>query len=252
MSSYVSLQGKVYFAKITGGVAGAIQWRGNVPKFDLKVNAQTINHTESSSGERTEDLRLVQTKSVMWDATIEELTADNTAFVLNGTNHEIAGETVTDRSLGTVVVGKEIMLSAYNLTSVTVKDSAGTPAVVATNKYELDADFGTIVFNDVTGLTQPLKISYTSADITATTIASSDNDEYMVFFKGINTVTGEKVALELWRNVKEPESTMPLINEALASYSVSGRCLSDLSKKNSPGLGLFGRFIKIGSPAEEY
>lgn len=248
MSEYFSLQGRVYVAPIVNGVAGPIKWRGNAPKFELTVNATTINHNESSTGERSEDLQLVQTVGVTWAATFEELTTENTALILNGETREISGATVTDQSLGTVAVGQEIIIGAYNLSAVTVKDSTGTPVVVNPAKYELDADFGTITFNDVAGLTQPLKITYTSADVTATTIASKHNTEYFIFFKGINTVTGEKVAVELWRNVKEPQSTMALINEALASYDVNGRCLSDISKKNSPDLGMFGRMVRLGLP----
>lgn len=245
MSDYISLQGEVFFAKVVNGVAGPISWRGNVPTAEIEISGDIFKHKEAWSGDKTTDLIIGGPKAVMLTMTIEELTAENKAYILNGENHDIVGEAITDRSLGTVAVNQEIILDGYNLTAVVVKDSTATPVIVDPSKYVLDATFGTIKFTDVASLTMPLTWSGVSGSAVATTIATSSLDEYMVFFKGTNTIDQKKIAVELWRTMKEPSSKFALINEQVASYDVSAECLSDRSKRNDPTLGAFGRLIEI-------
>lgn len=245
MSEYISLRGKVYLAEVINGVAGPIKWRGNMPALEVAIAGEVTEHNESWSGVDALDYIETRAQSVTWSGTMEELTPENEAFLLNGTAQQIAGGTITNRSLGTVSAGQEIMLGEYNLSSVVIKDSSATPATVDPAKYELDAPFGTVKFLDVTGLTMPLTYSATAGTASATTIGTDADKEYMMYFKGINKTTHKKVAMELWRVRKDPDSTFPLINEELASYDVSGRCLADASKFEDAKLGPFGRFIRI-------
>lgn len=83
------------------------------------------------------------------------------------------------------------------------------------SKYTLDSKFGTVVFNDVTALTMPLKATYTTGAVTQTTIASDLEEEYELFFKGINKATKKHMAVRLWRTKKSPETTFPLIHSEL-------------------------------------
>lgn len=250
---YHSYRGKVGLRKIVGGVPGEVVWRGNAPKLVLNIDADEIQHFETSSGYDTQDAKLTRKKSVMVDMTLEEMSDANVDLVLNGVTTEIGGATVTDLSLGTVAVNKEIWLGMYGLSDVSIKDSAGTPVTVNPSKYVLDADFGTLLFKDITGYTAPFKITATAATSKATTIASNFDDEYQLVFKGVNIYTNEKVVLELWRVTKSPKSQLALINEGFGSWDVTATCLSDVDKLTvDPTLGLFGRFIRVGSPAELY
>ena len=66
----------------------------------------------------------------------------------------------------------------------------------------------------------------------------------------MNIYTNEKVVLELWRVTKSPKSQLALINEGFGSWDVTATCLSDVDKLTvDPALGLFGRFIRVGTPA---
>ena len=244
-NNYMSLQGEFYLAPITAGVAGALRHLGNVPEFEIEVTADVIEHQESMTGHRSTDFTMVKTTGVNFSGQLEEVNPENLKYILSGTNHTIAGATVTDKSLGTVVANQEILLDAYNLSSVVVKDSTVTPVTVNASKYVIDPAFGTIRFTDVAGLTMPLTISYTSGAVTQTTIATDFEQEYFLYFKGINTVNNKKVAMKLWRTKKSPEATFPLIHEEFGQYQIQGQALSDISKASDATLGLYGHLVMI-------
>ena len=241
-SKYISLQGRFYLAEITNGVAGALRALGNVPEFELEIGADIVEHKESMTGQRTTDFTMVNATSVNFSGQLEEIDAENLKYILSGMNHEIATKTVTDASLGTVAVGQEIKLDGYNLTTATFKAGAET---IDASKYTLDAKFGTVTFNDVTGLTQPVLATYTTGAVTNTTFASDFNTEYKLFFKGVNTASGDSVACTLWRTKKSPEATFPLIHEELGQYSISGQALADITKQSDASLGLYGHIVTI-------
>lgn len=246
---YIYLQGKFYLSKIVNGVAGAMRFIGNVPEFEIAITADLIEHTESTSGNSTTDFTMVNTTGVEFSGQIEEINPENMEYILSGTNHEIASATVTDLNIGTVVAGDEIMLDGYNLSAVSFKDSKATPVTVDPSKYKLDAKFGTVIFNDVTGLTMPLKASFTTGAVTQTTIATDLEEEYELFFKGINKATKKHMAVRLWRTKKSPETTFPLIHNDLGQYQIQGQALSDVSKESDPALGVYGHIVTIPAAA---
>lgn len=239
---YISLQGKFYLAEIANGVAAAMRHLGNVPEFELEIGADLVEHQESTSGQRTTDFTMVKTTSVNFKGQLEEINPENLEYILSGMKSEVATKTVTDESLGTVKAGEEIKLDGYNLTQVSFKAGAAT---IATDKYVLDLVFGTVIFNDVTGLTDPILATYTTGAVTHTSLASDFEKEYELFFKGINTATGDSMAVRLWRTKKSPETTFPLIHEDLGQYEISGQALSDVSKGSDATLGLYGHVVTI-------
>lgn len=243
---YISLQGKFYLSKLTNGIAGAMRHIGNVPDFELEIGADVIEHQESTSGNRTTDFTMVNTTSVNFSGTLEEVNKENLEYIVSGTNTEVASSTVTDESLGTVVANDEIQLKGYNLSQVTFKDStSATPVTVDPSQYTLDSKFGTVIFHDVTDLTMPILASYTTGAVTHTTLANNFNEEYELFFKGINTANNKHMAVRLWRTKKSPETTFPLIHEELGQYEISGQALSEIGKESDPTLGLYGHIVTI-------
>ena len=243
---YISLQGKFYLAEIANGVAAAMRHLGNVPEFELEIGADLVEHQESTSGQRTTDFTMVKTTSVNFKGQLEEINPENLEYILSGMKSEVATKTVTDESLGTVKAGEEIKLDGYNLTQVSFKAGAAT---IATDKYVLDLVFGTVIFNDVTGLTDPILATYTTGAVTHTSLASDFEKEYELFFKGVNTATGDSMAVRLWRTKKSPETTFPLIHEDLGQYEISGQALSDVSKGSDATLGLYGHVVTIPKAA---
>lgn len=245
-NKYISLQGRFYLAKIVAGVAGELRPIGNCPEFTLEIGAEMLEHKESMTGQRTTDFSMIQTTNVAFSGQLEEVDTENLAYILSGTNHAVESATVTAKSLGTVVAGKEYKLDGYNLSAVSFTDSAAEPAVtIDPSKYTLDAVFGTVIFNDVAGLEMPIKATYTTGAVTHTTLASDFTSEYKLFFKGINTITNEKVAVTLHRTKKSPETEFPLIHEELGSYQISGQALSDTTQDADGALGLYGHYVTI-------
>lgn len=242
---YISLQGRFYLSPIVAGVVGAMRELGNVPEFSIEISAEVLEHKESMTGQRTTDFTMVQATSVNFSGQLEQIDEENLKYILSGMSHTVATQTVTAKSLGTVVVGQEIKLDGYNLTAVSFTDSSATPVTIDPSKYTLDAVFGTVAFNDVAGITSPVLATYTTGAVTHTTIASDFTSEYQLFFKGINTATGENVALTLHRTKKSPETEFPLIHEELGSYSISGQALSDPTKSADSALGLYGHMVTI-------
>lgn len=239
-NKYISLQGKFYLSEISNGVAGSMRHLGNVPEFELEITTDQVNHQESTSGQRTTDFVLTKTTGVNFKGQLEEVDEANLQYILSGMKAEIAGRTVTDQAIGTVKVGEEIKLDGYALTEVTFSAGA-TPVDKA--KYTLDSVFGTVIFNET--IAEPVTASYTTGSVSNTTIASDFNKEYELFFKGINTATGDNMAVRLWRTKKSPETTFPLIHEELGQYEISGQALSDTEKGLDRTLGLYGHVVTI-------
>lgn len=245
MSNLISLQGKFYLAKIVSGVAGTPRHIGNVPDFEIETDADVLEHTESMTGSRTVDFTMAKSKSVKFKGTLEEVNPENLAYILDGNTNAIAGGAVTDKSLGTVVAGVEIPLGGYNVTAVVIKDATATPVTVDAAKYTVDAAFGTVTFNDVTGLTMPLSASFTAGAASSVTINDATSQEYELTFRGINTVNSKKVEVKLWRTKKDPGTTFPLIHEEFGSYEINGSALSEISHAVDSELGLYGRYVTI-------
>lgn len=241
---YVSLQGKFYLSEIVNGVAGAMRRIGNVPEFEIEITADQVEHQESESGERTTDFVLVKTTGVKFKGQLEKVDEENLKYILSGTQVDVTSSQITDVSLGVVKVDQEIKLNGYNLSQVSFK--AGSTAI-EDEKYILDAVFGTVIFLEAPA--EPVLATYTTGVVKHTTIASNFDKEYELFFKGINTATGDNWAVRLWRTKKSPETTFPLIHEELGKYEISGQALSDTSKVVDPSLGLYGHTVIIPNVA---
>ena len=237
---YISLQGKFYLSEIANGVAGAMRHLGNVPEFELEITTDQVEHQESTSGQRTTDFVLTKTTGVNFKGQLEEVDEANLQYILSGMKSEVASKTLADQALGSIKAGHEIKLNGYALTEVTF--SSGATAIAA-DKYTLDAVFGTVIFHEA--IADSVTASFTTGAVSHTTIASEFNKEYELFFKGINTATGEHMVVRLWRTKKSPETTFPLIHEELGQYEISGQALSDTEKGLDPTLGLYGHVVTI-------
>jgi len=238
--NYISLQGKFYLSEVANGVAGAMRHIGNVPEFELEITTDQVEHQESTSGQRTTDFVLTKTTGVNFSGQLEEVDEANLQYILSGMKSDVASDTVTDQALGTVKVGEEIKLNGYSLTAVVFKSGIEE---IDDSKYDLDTVFGTVIFRET--IAEPVTATYTTGAVTHTTIASDFNKEYELFFKGINTATGDNMAVRLWRTKKSPETTFPLIHEDLGQYEISGQALSDVTKGTDATLGLYGHVVTI-------
>lgn len=231
----ISLQGELFLAKITNGVVGTYLTVGNMPKLELNIKSDTVDHYESKTGNRAKDAVLYKQTALSMKGTLEEVTKQNLAKVMSGNSIEVASQVLADISLGSVKAGQMINLGYRNLSNVVFKSGS---ASVDPTKYALDSTFGTVTFLE--DITDVVTWSGTAGAVTRTTIANNVGTEYAALFKGVDTYSGDKVVVEIWRLQLSPETTFDLINEKFSSYDISGDALADSTKSNDVELGPFG------------
>lgn len=240
----ISLQGEAFLAKLTNGVAGPYYSIGNMPKLELKITSQSIDHYESKTGLRTKDATMYKQTGVTLSGTLEELTKENLARVMSGLVVEVPSSTIADVSLGTVTIGAMIDLEHRNLSAVTFK-SGGT--AVDPSKYALDPTFGTVIFNE--SVSGEVTWSGTADAVIRTTMANNIGEEYAFMIKGLDTWTNDKVFTKLWRLIFSPETTLSLMNDNFGSFDITGEALSDISKANDAELSVFGHIERFAVTA---
>lgn len=75
---YFSGQGRVYIgARDTAGNPQGLNYVGNVPELKVSLSVETLEHQESTSGQRLTDLQLIKTKKGEFACTLEELISVN-------------------------------------------------------------------------------------------------------------------------------------------------------------------------------
>lgn len=243
---YFSGQGKCYLATATAGVPGVFRFVGNVPVLNVALETDVLEHKESTSGQRLTDLRLIRGKSAKFSFTLEEFDKDNLALSLYGAASTITGSTVTAEAFPTVAVGDFVKTAKQKLSSIVVKDSAGTPATLTLNThYEVtSADHGTIKFINLASFTQPFKIDYTYATVTNVNMLTQGFTDRWVKFDGLNTADTNKATLiELYKVNFDPIAQMDMISDDIWKMELSGGALYDSTKAADTTLGQFGRII---------
>jgi hypothetical protein len=125
---------------------------------------ETLEHQESSSGQRLTDLQLIKTKKGEFSCTLEELIAVNLGLALYGTTVEQTSGTVTGEALpNPVTVGSLYLLARQNVSSVVVKDASATPKALPATQVSLNARHGSLTIIDKTTdgpFVEPFTVDY--------------------------------------------------------------------------------------------
>lgn len=219
---------------------------GNCPALSIDLAVETIEHTESWSGQRMNDLRLIKAKKASIKMTLESFALDNLALGLYGQTATRAAGTVTAESLGTVTAGMVYPLAEpVGVSSVVVKDGANTTVPAA--KYELDATFGAIKVLDTTGTTMPWKVDYAYGAAKNVGMFLVNPPPRRLRLRGVNTAQGNApVLVELYKVQFDPIKNLALIQDDLGKLEFEGSVLADPTKANDPMLGMFGRVMMLG------
>ena len=250
MSYYASFQGRVYLGKRDiNGLPIEVRSPGNVADLKLSLKTEVLEHYESQSGQRSLDHRMIKSKSATINLSIEEFTKENLALALYGTHVVTTGGTVTDEPVGGAapVVGDRYFLAHPKVSTLVVKDSAGTPATLTLGThYTADTDFGALQFLDTTGLTAPFKASYAFGDVSEIGIFTQPLPERYLRLEGLNTAQGNaKVLVELYRVAFDPLKELALISNEYNKFDLEGSLLADSTKPYDAVLGQFGRIVQI-------
>lgn len=254
-ANFFSGQGQVLISKRTAaGAAGAFWFVGNAPKFELKPTMERREHRESQSGQRLIDKVQTTTKGGTLDITLEDIRKDNVALMLSGKKVALSAGSYTsgapDAFPSGLVVGSYVKLSRPNVSSLVVKDSAGTPATLtAGTHYALrDAKHGIVEILNLGAFVQPFKgeYSYAQTDI-VTQFEANDDDEYWVYFLGVNTegVPDQQIGMDIYRVVFNAAELVALINEEQGTFDLSARVLRDNVRAADANFGGFARWLYI-------
>lgn len=243
---YFRGQGKVYVAIATAGVPGVFRHVGNCPILNVQLETDVLEHKESTSGQSLTDLRLIRGKTAKFSFTIEEFDKDNLSLALYGASSTVASGSVVAEVFPTVAVGDYVKTAKQKLSSVVVKDSAGSPATLTLGThYEItSADHGTIKFLNLASFTQPFKIDYSHAQVTNVNMFTQGFADRWLKFDGLNTVDTNKACLiEIFKCSFDPASQIDFINDDIIKFELNGGALYDATKAADTVLGQFGRLI---------
>lgn len=248
---YFSFQGQAYIAtKNTNGTPKALIYAGNAPDITLGLDTQTTDHYESTSCNRLLDAQLQTRTNVTFKITLEELLANNLKIALRSTVQAITGASVTNEALTPTgaAVGDYYRTKFTDLSSVVVKDSAGSPAtLVANTDYEVSsAKYGRIKLLNVTGFTQPFTVNYTYASGSIYPFFNTAQIDYYIVLELCNSMeSNKKYRLELFRTQLKPAKEFALINSEQGKFEIEGAALYDADLGTDANFGNFGRLTPI-------
>lgn len=243
---YYSGQGSLFSAKrdaATGKPLGFLPV-GNVPSLSLDIEVTKFEHKESESGSRALDLTIVQEKKGKFTFSLENVSAENLAIGLYGTTSKVASGTVAVGSPEVIAVPKDAVagmrfpLKHPKVTTVVVKDSAGTTTYVEGTDYTVDGNNGNIILvagGDIltdaaaaVGTTVDIKVSYSYGAYTnLEAFTQAVSPERYLRFEGLNTVDGSRVLVDMYRAQFDPLTGYQLINEEIANVEMKGSLLAD-------------------------
>lgn len=243
--AYFSGQGRVFIgARDLNGNPQGLTFVGNVPDLKVSLSVETLEHQESQSGQRLTDLQLIKTKKGEFACTLEELIQSNLELALYGSTTAVTTGTVTDEPvISTAELGKLYLLGNQNVSSVILKAGATT---VADTQYTVNAKHGSILFTDLTGVTDAITASYSYGAANVTAMFTQPLPERWVRFEGLNTADANKeVVIDLYRVAINPAKDLSVISNELMKFELSGQVLADLTKPAASQFGQFGRIVLL-------
>lgn len=208
----------------------------------LAMSRETLEIKESCSGQRLTLAEYETGKSANATLELAQFDKDMLALALYGTAAAVTGATVTAETMPTMVAGGIYHTKHPKISSVVVKDSAGTPAtLVANTHYRVDdADYGRIVILDLATFTQPFKVDYAYAGYSKIKPFSVAAPVKALRFDGVSTVDGSKVRVILPKIQFSPTTEFNFVGDEAAVLTLEGKLLYPGISLNDPVLGNFG------------
>lgn len=239
-----SLQGRIELgARLAGGKPGVLRWVGDASSCNIAFATENEDRTETFSGQRLQSARMRTATTVNLSLVLRYASAENLRLGLFANANNVAGASVTDEPLpeGLVAGDRVVLAKPAGVTSLVIKDSAGSPLTVDPADYVLEnAAGGVIRFVDVSGYTQPFTADYTHEAFVRLPMFSAQPPERYFYLHGVDTVSGEKVRAALYRVQFNPISELPLLNDTFGEIALEGTALYDAEASLDAALGGFG------------
>jgi hypothetical protein len=254
--NHFSFQGGIYlYKRNSSGARTGGWWIGNAPKAELSLSVERRKHKESYSGQRLTDKVTTTTKGGRLKITLEDIQKKNLLLAFAGTSQSLSGSlsgSTYDTFTTGLVVGDIVKLDKFNISSLVIKDSAGSPAtLVLDTDYKIhSAKHGLIEILNLGSYTQPFRAQYAyAATDVITGFTASDDEEYYVYcaLNNDEPATDQAIGFEIYRNVFDPVAALALINDEQGQLEMEAEVLRDATRADNTQTGGFFRWIYCDS-----
>lgn len=239
-------QGKVLIgtSQTVAGIRqpGLLRWLGNASLFKVGLSEDSSQRNESYTGLRSPLRKLTKARGGNIEIKFDEFTDDNTALGLVAAVTAVSsGAPVTNYAFPSgAKVGSILAAPAKNLSAVSVKDSAGSPAtLVLGTDYTLDAFAGTAELLNLGTYVQPFKMNYTAGAYTKIGALSQASVDVYLQFVGINTDDQSRCVVDIFRARLKPTKEFTLINDDYVDFDLEGDILIDTGRVAASAEGQF-------------
>lgn len=246
---FFAFDGKVFIApRQSNGNPGAFRYLGKTEGFQFGMQTKKTEIKEKESGQRLTALSLIDEKTASLQVDIREWNKENVALGLWGQVGSIAAGTVTaEPGPNPLAAGDHWRLQKPKVSSVVVKDSAGSPATLTLGThYEIEnSDFGMLKILDMASFVQPLKADYSNALMVNIPMFGVIPGYWWVRLEAVNRADATAPALVEFYNVSlDPLADFATKPDSGAStINLSGAPLYDELKAGDATLGQFGRIV---------
>lgn len=228
---------------------GKYTWWGDFSKLTLGMEVdQKVRHKESFSGRRGTVRKFDVGYTMMLNGTLHQLDTTALARFMRASITTVAAGAVANEVLPTgLVAGDIIALANPGVSALTIVDSAGSPATYPAASYIADPRGSIEIVAPPTGLTEPLKASYTRAGHKQVAFLNTIPADIPVRVEALNLAEGGKpVVFELYKVSTSVLKELSMITEGtdVAGTEVETEALIDTSKPFGGTLGQFGRMLQ--------
>lgn len=248
-------QGPVFWANrdANGDPVAPFKWFGNAPSFEFGMAVEELTHKESYSGLRAIDARIDTELNSSVTLTVDDFKESNLELATRGEASALAGGTVTDEA---VLSGAPELNTLYAVKGATGRVSGlvvkSNAVAVPTSQYSWDAS-GVFQFNDLSGVTGPITVTYTNAASRQLGVFKTAAPEIWVRMIGKNTAVNsttaptdfERIIVDAFKVRMSPAESISIISDEFNQLNFNGSALSDTTRAQSDPEGQFARFIYL-------
>jgi hypothetical protein len=237
-----------YAERDADGNPGDLQDFGEAPEIEISVDVEYAENFNTKKAISRKDLKVAKSQTAKIRLVLKEHTVSNLALAFFGEVVEHAGGNFAGVAFPSGVVAGETRLVPGNrtkLSAVSIVDSAGSPDTLEEGvDYEVDLVYGTVKFLNVTGFTQPFKITGTEAASKSVALLKKRAQVVYLYLKGINIAGDEDkpFAAGLYRVQLGPAQKLAAKSDDVAMLEFEGELLSDDEKGDDAALGTYGYY----------
>jgi hypothetical protein len=250
-TDYLLLRGALLVADIdASGNPGAVEDLGEFSSFEISTTVDYADNFQTRTPISTQDMHVAKKMTITAEMKVKAATLKNIARAMYGEEVDDAGGSFSAAAFPAGILAGETHIvpgRRVNLSGVSIVDSAVSPAtLVEGTHYTADLVYGKVTFLNVTGKTQPFKISGTEGASKSVIFATKRSQEKALFLHAVNIADDDQpVIVEIYRGALEAADKLALKTEEAAEMTFKVVLLGDETKENDDVLGQYGRYREL-------